>query len=152
MANIKSAKKRINTIQRRREENRYVKATISTMIKKFRKLIEEGKVAEAEKYSKEVYSYVDSACSKGVIHKNNASRKIGRLAEALFKAKSTAVETKEEKPAKVEKVEEVKEEPKTEEKVAKKTTTKKTTKATADKEEKKVEKKTTAKKTTKKAE
>ena len=41
MANIKSAKKRINTIQRRREENRYVKATISTMIKKFRKLIED---------------------------------------------------------------------------------------------------------------
>ena len=152
MANIKSAKKRISTIQRRREENKYVKATISTMIKKFRKLIEEGKVAEAEKYSKEVYSYVDSACSKGVIHKNNASRKIGRLAEALFKAKSTTVETKEEKPAKVEKVEEVKEEPKTEEKVAKKTTTKKTTKATAEKEEKKAEKKTTAKKTTKKAE
>ena len=152
MANIKSAKKRISTIQRRREENKYVKATISTMIKKFRKLIEEGTVAEAEKYSKEVYSYVDSACSKGVIHKNNASRKIGRLAEALFKAKSTAVETKEEKPAKVEKVEEVKEEPKTEEKVAKKTTTKKTTKATAEKEEKKAEKKTTAKKTTKKAE
>ena len=152
MANIKSAKKRINTIQRRREENKYVKATISTMIKKFRKLIEEGKIEEAEKYSKEVYSYVDSACSKGVIHKNNASRKIGRLAEALFKAKSTAVETKEEKPAKVEKVEEVKEEPKTEEKVAKKTTTKKTTKATAEKEEKKAEKKTTAKKTTKKAE
>ena len=152
MANIKSAKKRISTIQRRREENKYVKATISTMIKKFRKLIEEGKIEEAEKYSKEVYSYVDSACSKGVIHKNNASRKIGRLAEALFKAKSTAVETKEEKPAKVEKVEEVKEEPKTEEKVAKKTTTKKTTKATAEKEEKKAEKKTTAKKTTKKAE
>lgn len=153
MANIKSAKKRINTIQRRREENKYVKATISTMIKKFRKLIEEGKIEEAEKYSKEVYSYVDSACSKGVIHKNNASRKIGRLAEALFKAKSTAVEKKQE-PAKVEKVEEVKEEPKTEEKVAKKTTTKKTTKAPAEKvdEEKKAEKKTTAKKTTKKAE
>lgn len=155
MANIKSAKKRINTIQRRREENKYVKATISTMIKKFRKLIEEGKIEEAEKYSKEVYSYVDSACSKGVIHRNNASRKIGRLAEALFKAKSTAVETKEEKPAKVEKVEEVKEEPKAEEKkVTKKTTTKKTTKTTAKKadEEKKAEKKTTAKKTTKKAE
>ena len=150
MANIKSAKKRISTIQRRREENKYVKATISTMIKKFRKLVEEGKIEEAEKYSKEVYSYVDSACSKGVIHRNNASRKIGRLAEALFKAKSTAVETKEEKPAKVEKVEEVKEEPKAEEKkVAKKTT--KTTAKKAD-EEKKTEKKTTVKKTTKKAE
>ncbi len=151
MANIKSAKKRISTIQRRREENKYVKATISTLIKKFRKMLEEGKIEEAEKYSKEVYSYIDSACSKGVIHKNNASRKIGRLAEALYKARATAVSTK--KTAKVEEKEEApaKVEVKAEEK---KTTAKKTTikKATAEKTEAKTEKKTTAKKTTKKAE
>lgn len=165
MANIKSAKKRISTIQRRREENKFVKATISTLTKKFRKMLEEGKIEEAEKYSKEVYSYIDSACSKGVIHKNNASRRIGRLAEALYKAKATVVETKKEvKPAKVEKVEEKKEEVaevKEEKKVAKKTTTKKATaeKATAEKEPKakaekteKVAKKTTTKKATKKAE
>lgn len=150
MANIKSAKKRISTIERRRDENRYVKATISTLIKKFRKMLEEGKIEEAEKYSKEVYSYIDSACSKGVIHKNNASRKIGRLAEALYKAKATVASTK--KTAKVEEKEEApaKVEEKTEEK---KTTAKKTTKkATAEKAETKTEKKTTAKKTTKKAE
>lgn len=163
MANIKSAKKRISTIQRRREENKFVKATISTLTKKFRKMLEEGKIEEAEKYSKEVYSYIDSACSKGVIHKNNASRKIGRLAEALYKAKATVVETKKEvKPAKVEKVEEKKEEVaevKEEKKVAKKTTTKKATtekapKAKTEKTEKaeKTEKKTTTKKATKKAE
>ena len=160
MANIKSAKKRISTIQRRREENKFVKATISTLTKKFRKMLEEGKIEEAEKYSKEVYSYIDSACSKGVIHKNNASRRIGRLAEALYKAKATVVETKKEvKPAKVEKVEEKKEEVaevKEEKKVAKKTTTKKATaekepKAKAEKTEK-VAKKTTTKKATKKAE
>ena len=151
MANIKSAKKRISTIQRRREENKYVKATISTLIKKFRKMLEEGKIAEAEKYSKEVYSYIDSACSKGVIHKNNASRKIGRLAEALYKAKATATETVNEvKPAKVEKVEEKKEEV-AEVKEVKKTTRKTTTKKATDAEPK-VEKKTTAKKATKKAE
>ena len=34
MANIKSAKKRISTIERRRDENRFVKATMSTQIKK----------------------------------------------------------------------------------------------------------------------
>lgn len=149
MANIKSAKKRISTIERRRDENRYVKATISTLIKKFRKMLEEGKIEEAEKYSKEVYSYIDSACSKGVIHKNNASRKIGRLAEALYKAKATVASTK--KTVKVEKEEApAKVEEKTEEK---KTTAKKTTKkATAEKAETKTEKKTTAKKTTKKAE
>ena len=73
--------------KRRNKENRFVKATLSTKVKKFRKMLEEGKVAEAETYSKEVYSYIDSACSKGVIHKNAASRKIGRLASALYKAK-----------------------------------------------------------------
>ena len=80
-----------------------------------------------EKFSKEVYSYIDSACSKGVIHKNNASRKVGRLASALYKAKATAtVETK------VEVKTEVKEEktaPATEEvKPVKKTTRKTATK------------------------
>lgn len=150
MANIKSAKKRINTIQRRREENKFVKATIATQIKKFRKLLEEGKVAEAEKFSKEVYSYIDSACSKGVIHKNNASRKIGRLAEALYKAKASEVKVETKVEEKVEKAEEKTEavaEVKTEKKTTRKTTTKKATDA-----DKKVEKKTTTKKATKKAE
>lgn len=148
MANIKSAKKRISTIQRRREENKFVKATISTLIKKFRKMLEEGKIEEAENYSKEVYSYIDSACSKGVIHKNNASRKIGRLAEVLYKAKATKTEAKaEEKVAPVEEKVETTEVKAEEKKVAKKTTTKKATKTTEEKAEKK-----TTKKATKKAE
>ena len=151
MANIKSAQKRISTIERRNAENKYVKAKLSTLIKKFRKLIEEGKVAEAETFSKEVYAYIDSACSKGVIHKNAASRKVGRLASALYKAKTTT-------PA-----EEKKAEKKVEEKVEvapveeKKTTAKKTTtkKESAEKPAKKTTTKkaeTTEKKATKKAE
>ena len=140
MANIKSAKKRISTIERRRDENRFVKATMSTQIKKLRKLVEEGKIAEAEKFSKEVYAYIDSACSKGVIHKNAASRKVGRLASLIYKAKVSAP-----------KVEEKKVEAVAEEKPVKKTTTKKATTKKAEKEEKPA-KKTTTKKTTKKAE
>ena len=150
MANIKSAKKRISTIDRRRDENRFVKATMSTQIKKLRKLVEEGKIAEAETFAKEVYAYIDSACSKGVIHKNAASRKIGRLAALIYKAKATAPVVEK----KVEKKEEVKVEEKveaTEEKPVKKTTARKTTAKKADTEEKPA-KKTTAKKTTKKAE
>ena len=130
MANIKSAKKRISTIDRRTAENKFVKATLSTYVKKFRKMLEEGKIQEAEKFSKEVYAYIDSACSKGIIHKNAASRKIGRLASSLYKAKVTvpAVEKSkevvkvEEKP--VVEVETVKAE---EEKTTKKATTRKTT-------------------------
>ena len=147
MANIKSAQKRISTIERRNQENRFVRATLSTKVKKFRKLLEEGKVAEAETYSKEVYSYIDSACSKGVIHKNAASRKVGRLASALYKAKNTTVVATEVKvEEKVEEKKEVVEAP-----VEKKTTTRKTTKK-AETTEEKPAKKTTTRKTTKKAE
>lgn len=153
MANIKSAKKRISTIDRRRAENKYVKATISTYVKKFRKMLEEGKVAEAETFSKEVYAYIDSACSKGVIHKNNASRRIGRLAAALYSAKATVAPAA---PVVEEKVEEVKvEAPVAEEKKApaKKPAAKKTTAKKETTEEKPAAKKTTTKKaTTKKAE
>ena len=146
MANIKSAQKRISTIERRNAENRFVRATLSTKVKKFRKLLEEGNVTEAEKYSKEVYAYIDSACSKGVIHKNAASRKVGRLASALYKAKVNV-------PATVEKKEvvEVKETPApvvVEEAPAKKTTRKTTTKK-AETTEEKPAKKTTTRKTTK---
>lgn len=151
MANIKSAKKRINTIERRNSENRYVRATLSTMTKKFRKMLEEGKVEEAEKYSRDVYAYIDSACSKGVIQKNAASRKVGRLASALYKAKATKVETKVEKKEEV-KVEAKVEEPKTEEKVEAKKTTRKTTTKKATEEKPATEKKTTARKSTKTAE
>lgn len=152
MANIKSAQKRIDTIERRTQENKFVRATLSTKIKKLRKMLEEGKLAEAEVYSKEVYSYIDSACSKGVIHKNAASRKVGRLAAAMYKAKASAPVAK-----KVEKVEEKVEaapvvEATEEKKPAKKTTTKKTTTKKAEATEEKPAKKTTTRKTTKKAE
>ena len=154
MANIKSAKKRISTIDRRNAENKFVKATLSTYVKKFRKMLEEGKVAEAEKFSKEVYAYIDSACSKGVIHKNNASRKIGRLASALYKAKATTPATETKSTKKVEeKVEEKVEVKATEEVKEVKKTTRKTTTKKADTEEKPAAKKTTTRKTaTKKAE
>ena len=148
MANIKSAQKRISTIERRNQENRFVRATLSTKVKKLRKLLEEGKVAEAETYSKEVYAYIDSACSKGVIHKNAASRKVGRLAAALYKAKTTTTEVKEE--VKVEEKVEAKVET-TEAPVEKKTTAKRTTKK-AETTEEKPAKKTTTRNTTKKAE
>jgi hypothetical protein len=110
---------------------------------------EEGKVQEAEKFSKEVYSYIDSACSKGIIHKNTASRKIGRLASSLYKAKVTVPSV--EKSKEVVKVEEkpvveVATEKVEEKKETKKTTAKKTTKKADEKTEKPVKKTTRTKK------
>ena len=146
MANIKSAKKRVLTNDRQRSENRYIKATISTFVKDFRKMLADGKFADAEKKLISTISYIDSACSKGVLHKNNASRKIGRLTSAYTQAVANA---KVEAPAKkVVKKAEVKEEV-AEVKEVKATTKKASTKKAT---EEKPAKKTTAKKTTKKEE
>ena len=159
MANIKSAKKRINTNKREKNENRFVKSTLATMVKNFRKLLAEGNVKEAEAKLNDTVAYINSACSKGVIHKNNANRKVARLNLALNKAKAEQAPavapvkaTKKVEVEKVEKVEEVKAEPakKTTKKVAEKAESKTTTKKTTTK--KATEEKAPAKKTTKKAE
>ena len=86
MPNIKSAKKRVSVIERRKQENRYVKSTMATMIKNFRATVKVD-TAKAEAMLKDVISYIDSAQTKGVIHKNNASRKVARLNTLLYKAK-----------------------------------------------------------------
>ena len=100
MANIKSAKKRISTNDRQRSENRYVKATISTFVKDYRKMLADGKFEDAQKKLISTISYIDSACSKGVIHKNNAARKIARLSSAYTKATEGKAEEVKEAPAK----------------------------------------------------
>lgn len=158
MANIKSAKKRINTINRQKAENKLIKSTLSTYIKKFKTLLTAGEIEKAEVQLKETISYIDSACSKGILHKNNAARKVGRLSAALFKAKKSAPAKVEEKKVE-EKKAEVKVEEKVEEKPAKKTTkkavkteekpAKKATKKVAKTEEEKPVKKTTRKATKK---
>ena len=144
MPNIKSAKKRVLGSNRRREENRYVKSTMATMIKKFRAAVNTD-VVKAEGMLRDIISYIDSAKSKGVIHANNASRKVSRLNLMLNKAKANMpIET----PVLDTKVET----PVADTKVEKKTrTTKKTAKEEV-KEEAKEEKKLRPKKTTKKAE
>ena len=127
MANIKSAKKRINTIARKREENKLVKSSLRTQIKKYKKALAEKDVTLAESLLKETISKIDAARSKGILHKNTASNKVARLSSALDKIrKEVATEVKTEvKATKVEKVEEAKVEEKAPAKRTRKTTTKK---------------------------
>lgn len=146
MANIKSAKKRINTINRQKTENKLIKSTLSTYVKKFKALLNSGEIEKAEAQLKETISYIDSACTKGVIHKNNASRKVARLSAALDSAKKKVQPAKAEVKKEVKAEAPAKVEVKAEEKVEKKTRAKKAVKEEAEV----VEKKT--RKTTKKAE
>ncbi len=123
MPNIKSAKKRVTVIARRKEENRFVKSTLATYIKNFRLLVTAGELEQAEKLLPQVVSYIDNAQTKGVIHKNTAARKVARLNVMLYKAKhETATPVVEEK---VEEVKPAQEEAKEEKVTPKKRATKK---------------------------
>ena len=62
-----------------------VRTSTRTEIKKVRVLLASGKVAEADKALQEAISALDKAAEKGVIHKNNAARKVSRLAKKANK-------------------------------------------------------------------
>jgi small subunit ribosomal protein S20 len=85
MANIKSAKKRILTNQKKAARNQAIKSAVKTEIKKVRSAIEAGNKEEAAKALLAATSAIDKAESKGVFKKNTASRKVSRLALAVNK-------------------------------------------------------------------
>ncbi|MCH5275217.1 MAG: 30S ribosomal protein S20 [Lachnospiraceae bacterium] len=85
MANIKSAKKRILVAQTKADRNKAIKSGVKTAIKKVHAAIESGDKAAASAALLAATSEIDTAASKGVYHKNNASRKVSRLAAAVNK-------------------------------------------------------------------
>ena len=80
MANIKSAKKRILVAATRADRNKAIKSKIKTYIKRVEAAVASGDKAVAVAELKAASTEIDKACSKGVYHKNNAARKISRLA------------------------------------------------------------------------
>ncbi|MBE6007031.1 MAG: 30S ribosomal protein S20 [Sarcina sp.] len=85
MANIKSAKKRILTSEKRAAANKAVKSGVKTAVKKVRVAVEANDAAAAATAFESAKSVIDRAASKGVLHKNTASRKVSRLAAAVKK-------------------------------------------------------------------
>ena len=90
MPNIKSAKKRVLVAEKKTMENKMIKSKIATLMKKVKTLVSNGEIAEAEKLLPEVIAYIDSAQNKGVIHQNNASRKVSSLTKLVNDAKAKA--------------------------------------------------------------
>ena len=79
MPNIKSAKKRVLVIEKKSKQNKMIRSSVKTEIKKIDALLKEGKVAEAKAQLSEAFKMIDSAASKGVLHRNNASIKKSKL-------------------------------------------------------------------------
>ncbi len=82
MANTKSALKEIRKNQRRRVRNRVVRASTRTMVRRAARSAEEGD-ADREEQVRLAISALDKAATKGVIHRNAASRRKARLAKKL---------------------------------------------------------------------
>lgn len=90
MANTRSAEKRNRQAQKRRARNVAVRTSVKTAVKKVREAVARGDGDSAKKALLEATSTLDRAASKGVLPKNTASRKIGRLAKAVGKGSARA--------------------------------------------------------------
>ncbi len=83
MANIKSAKKRILVNQTKADRNKAIKSATKTAIKKVYTAIEAGDKEAAKAALLAATATIDKAATKGVYHKNTASRKVSRLSKAV---------------------------------------------------------------------
>lgn len=85
MANIKSAKKRILVIETKTMRNKAIKSKVKTFIKKVDAAIAAGDKEAANVALNAAIAEISKATSKGIFHKNTASRKISRLTKAVNK-------------------------------------------------------------------
>ena len=85
MANIKSAKKRVITSQKRADRNKAIRSKTKTAVKKVYAAIEAGDQAAAQENLKLATAELSKAQTKGVYHKNMVSRKVSRLSAAVNK-------------------------------------------------------------------
>jgi len=83
LANIKSAIKRNKQNEKRRLRNRVYRGSARSFIKKARVALESGEKEAAEVAVRDAVSALDKAAQKGVLHKNNASRRKSRLMKRL---------------------------------------------------------------------
>ena len=94
MPNIKSAIKRVKVAETKTKRNNMIKSEYKTAIKKYEVANANGDANAVELLSK-AKSKIDSACTKGVISKNAASRKKSRLETKLaVKAEAKKAEKK----------------------------------------------------------
>jgi small subunit ribosomal protein S20 len=75
-----SAIKRVRQAEKRRLRNKTVKTEIKTVARKLEAAVAGKKKEEAQKALLEAAEVISKAASKGIIHRNTASRKISRLA------------------------------------------------------------------------
>lgn len=89
MANTASAQKEIRKNARRRSRNRLVKAKTRTVVKRATIAIDDGETNALDEI-RQAQIELDSAVTKGIIHRNNAARKKSRLVKRQRKVAAAA--------------------------------------------------------------
>jgi len=79
MANTSSAKKAVRKIERRTAVNRTRRSQMRTYVRKVEEALATGDANAAQAALAAAEPLVMRAAQKGIVHKNNASRKISRL-------------------------------------------------------------------------
>ena len=89
MPNIKSAKKRVLTSAKKKENNNVIETRTKTSIKKFVKEAEAGNKVAAKAKLDVAIKNIDKAASSGLMHKNKAARQKSRLMKMNNKIEET---------------------------------------------------------------
>ena len=85
MANTKSARKATRKIARRTEVNKARRSLLRNSVRKVEEAIAAGDRNAALAAFKEAEPAIMRAAQRGVVHKNNASRKVSRLTHRIAK-------------------------------------------------------------------
>ena len=83
MPNKASAKKRLRQTIKKTTENKNRKTRIKTFVKKVEQAVAQGDQDAANGVLRTAQSEIMRGVSKGVLHKNSASRKISRLSSRV---------------------------------------------------------------------
>ena len=83
MANTRSAKKMVRKIARRTEVNKARRSRVRTFVRKVEEAIEAGDKSAAQEALRNAQPELMRGVSKGVYHKNTASRKMSRLSSRV---------------------------------------------------------------------
>lgn len=90
VANHKSALKRHRQSERRRVRNHAIKTRVRHLVREVRAAVQAKDVPAATATLGAASKALAKAASKGVLHRNNASRRIARLAHAVEQLTGTA--------------------------------------------------------------
>lgn len=90
MANHPSAEKRNRQRIKRTARNRSIKSRCRTLMKYVRQAVANGDRTAALTALKAATSALDSAVTKGVLHRNTASRLVSRLTQAVNRLQQAA--------------------------------------------------------------